>query len=212
MSPVLAWMLGCADAPPDEARRPPPPCLSEDEAVVLARHLATLDGLARLVADPVADRPLGFAALVGAAPLGPLPLQGACTRMDTGLPCDDDAGCWSTRCEDFGWTARAAPALVPDPGWTRADAAVEVRWTSRSPEALACTAQATVHDARGTDWSVRQHLTLAGGQVALAERYTGLRPGWDVLLRAAGGIGSVSAEGHVLATLEGHAVRPACAP
>jgi hypothetical protein len=89
---------------------------------------------------------------------------------------------------------------------------VEIRWTAQSPEALACTAEASSADADGTDWSVRQHLTLAEGRVALAESYPGLRPGWDVLLRAAGGIGSVEAEGHPLAAVQGHAVRPACDP
>ena len=212
MSLVLAWMLGCADAPRDDDRRPPPACLTQAEAAVLARHLAGLDGLARLVADPVAGRPLGFAALTGAAPLGPVPLQGACTAADTGLPCEEGEACWSARCDGAGWTARASPAPPPAPGWSIDDAHVEVRWTARSPEALAGTTEATVTDARGADWSVRQHLTFADGQVALAERYTGLRPGWDVLLRAAGGIGSVEAEGHLLATLQGHAVRPACDP
>jgi hypothetical protein len=212
MSLILAWMLGCTDRPDDPAARRPPACLAESEGAVLARHLAALDGLAWLAAGEAARRPLGFAALAGAAPLGPVALQGACTGFDTGASCEDDEACWSTRCEAFGWSAHASPPLQADPDWSFDGVGVTVQWTAQSPEALACTAEATASDGRGTDWSVRQHLTFSDGQVAVAETYTGLRPGWEVLLRAAGGIGSVTAEGHLLATLQGHAVRPACDP
>ncbi len=191
---------------------PGPACLDEAEAAVFASHLAEVEALAALVRSAGPDRAVGFVTSTGMPLRGPTAVDVPCSEGAWGVDDCAATGCWEVRCNGEGWTAVGTLSTWASGGWVATPERVVTRWLAETPGVVGFSSAVDVHAPDGAVWDVLQHGTLAGGVIALAETYTGLRAGTEIGLRWTGGQGSIEMGDRTIAELDGHAVTRTCGP
>lgn len=189
-----------------------PACLDEAEGAILASHLAEMEALAVLVRAAGTDRAMGFLASTGMPLRGPTPVEVPCSEGAWGVDDCAATGCWEVRCNGEGWAAVGTLTPWASGGWVATPQRVVTRWLAESPGVVGFSSAVEVRAPEGAVWDVLQHGTLAGGVVALAETYTGLREGTTIGLRWTGGQGTIEMGDRTIAELEGHTVARTCGP
>jgi hypothetical protein len=192
-------------------------CLPQSAADLLATHLSRVDGVMGLVAGyPTDQQVVSFLEVPGfPGPIEYATLAEACAEPSSFEAfCDPISGlCSRIECTGFGagWVAHLYSEEVLVRGDMMFDhVSSSVSWDDAAA-GLGWTARSTVSSADGTDWSVIGAGALDigpdGWTWQLEETFPDLLPAFETVLAVThgptGGVGTVTANGTVLAEVDG---------